>query len=109
MTPWTVARQPPLSMGFSRQEYWSRLPYPPPGYLPEPRIKPKSPALAEGFFTAEPPGKPLNFPFIDMFKDFANTTHKIKMDFFYCSGFFVFFKIRSIFFWFSEILPMVNL
>jgi len=44
-----------------------------------------------------------------MFKDFANTTHKIKMDIFYCSGFFVFLKIRSISFWFNEILPMVNL
>ena len=97
------------SMGFSRQEYWSRLPYPPPGDLPDPGIEPKSSTLAEGFFTAEPTGKPLNFSFIDMFKDFANTTHKIKMDFyFYCSGIFVFLKIGSISFWFSEVLPMVN-
>ncbi|ELR59872.1 hypothetical protein M91_19863, partial [Bos mutus] len=46
--------QAPLSMGFSRQEYWSGLPYPPPGDLPNPRIKPMSlmsPALAGGFFT----------------------------------------------------------
>ena len=51
---WTVARQAPLSMGFSRQEYWSELPCPPPGDLPNPGIKPKSlvsPALAGGFFT----------------------------------------------------------
>ena len=43
--------------GFSRQEYWSRLPYPPPGDLPNPGIKPTSPAFAGGSFTAEPPGK----------------------------------------------------
>ena len=54
MTPWTVARQAPLSMEFSRQEHWSRLPCPPPGDLPNPGIKhmsPISPALAGGFFT----------------------------------------------------------
>ena len=44
-TPWTVAHQAPLSMGPSRQEYWSRLPLPPPGDLPDPGIKPASPAL----------------------------------------------------------------
>ena len=52
--PWTVARQAPLSMGFSRQEYWSGLPCPPPGDLPHPGIEPESltsPALAGGFFT----------------------------------------------------------
>ena len=51
---WTVAHQAPLSMGFSRQEYWSGLSYPPPGDLPNPGIKPASlmsPALAGGFFT----------------------------------------------------------
>ena len=51
MTPWTVVHQAPLSMGFSRQEYWSGLSYPPPGDLPEPGIKPASHALAGGFFT----------------------------------------------------------
>ena len=63
MTPWTVAGQAPLSMGFSRQEYWSGLPFPPPGDLPEPGIKPVSPgplAFAGRFFTAAPPGKPGN-------------------------------------------------
>ena len=45
-------------MGFSRQEHWSWLPFPPAGDLPDPGIKPKCPALAGGFFTAEPPGKP---------------------------------------------------
>ena len=44
-------------MGFPRQEYWSELPVPPPGDLPDPGIKFESPALAGGFFTTEPPGK----------------------------------------------------
>ena len=44
-TPWTVAHQAPLSMGFSRQEYWSGLPCPPPGDLPNPGIEPRSPEL----------------------------------------------------------------
>ena len=58
VTPWTIAHQVPLSMGFSRQEYWSQLPFLSPGYLPNPGIEPMSPALAGGFFTTEPPGKP---------------------------------------------------
>ena len=45
VTPWTVACQSPLSMGFSRQEYWSGLPCPSPGDLPDPGIEPRSPAL----------------------------------------------------------------
>ena len=45
VTPWTVACQAPLSMGFSRQEYWSWLPFPSPGDLPDPGIEPGSPAL----------------------------------------------------------------
>ena len=57
-TPWPVTRQAPLSMGFPRQEYWSGLPFPPPGDLPAPGIKPVSPASAGRFFTTEPPGKP---------------------------------------------------
>ena len=57
---WPVAHQAPLSMGFSRQEYWRGLPFPPPRDLPDPRIKPTSPvapALAGRFFATEPPGK----------------------------------------------------
>ena len=50
-TPWTVARQAPPSMGFSRQEYWSGLPFPSPGDLPDPGIEPRSPALQEEAFT----------------------------------------------------------
>jgi len=59
-TPWSVAHQVPLSMGFPRQEYWSGLPFPSPGDLPDLGIEPTSPALAGGFFTNEPPGKPLS-------------------------------------------------
>ena len=57
-TPWTAARQAPLSVGFSRQEYWDGLPFSSPGHLPNPGVKPASPALAGGFFAAEPPAKP---------------------------------------------------
>ena len=56
-TLWTVACQAPLSMGFPRQEYWSRLLFPSPGDIPNPGIGLMSPALAGGFLTAEPLGK----------------------------------------------------
>ena len=59
VTPWTVARQAPLSKGFSREEYWSGLPFPSSRDLPDPGVKLGSPALVGGFFTAELPGKPL--------------------------------------------------
>ena len=54
---WAVACQPPLSVGFPRQECSSGLPFPPPEDLPDPGIEPASPALAGGFPTTEPPGK----------------------------------------------------
>ena len=57
--PQTVAHQASLFMGFPRQEYWNGLPFPTPGDLPDPRIEPESPALAGGFFTTEPPRKPI--------------------------------------------------
>ena len=60
-TPWTVAHQASLSVGFPRQEYWSGLPVPSPGDLPDRGIKPVSPALASRFFTTELPGKPPKF------------------------------------------------
>ena len=56
-SPWTVVRQAPLSMGFSRQEYWSGLPFPSPGDLPNPGIAPRSPALQADALSSEPPGK----------------------------------------------------
>ena len=58
VTSWTVAYQASLSMGFSRQEYWSELPFPSPGDLPDPEIEPMSPALEADALTSEPPGKP---------------------------------------------------
>ena len=57
-TPWTVACQAPLSMGFSRQEYWSGLPFPSPGNPPYPGIKPRSPALQADSLPTELQGKP---------------------------------------------------
>ena len=63
-TPWTVARQAPLSMGFFRQEYWHGLPFLSPGNLPDPGVEPASsvsPALAHGFFTTELQGSPASF------------------------------------------------
>ena len=53
VTPWIAAQQAPLFMGFSRQEHWSGLSFPPPGDFLDPRIEPISPALAGGFFTTE--------------------------------------------------------
>ena len=58
MTLWTVARQAPQSMGFSRQEYWSGLPFPSPGDLPDPGMKPRSPELQADSLPPELPGKP---------------------------------------------------
>ena len=57
VTPWTVACQAPLSMGFSRQEYWSGVPFPSPEDLPNPGIKPGSPTLQADALPSEPPGK----------------------------------------------------
>ena len=57
VTPWTVAHQAPLSMEFSRQEYWSRQPFPSPADLPNPGIEAGSPALQADSLPSEPPGK----------------------------------------------------
>ena len=59
-TPWTIAYQAPQSMEFSRQEYWSGLPFPSPGDLPNPGIEPRSSALQADTLPSEPPGKPIN-------------------------------------------------
>ena len=59
VTPWTVAYQASSSMGFSRQEYWSGLPFPSPGDLPNPGIEPRSSAFQADALTSEPPGKPI--------------------------------------------------
>ena len=57
VTPWTVAYQDPLSMGFSRQKCWSGLSFPSPGDLPDPGIEPRSLALQADVLPSEPPGK----------------------------------------------------
>ena len=70
VTKWTVARPVPLSMGFSRQEYWSGLPCPPSGDLPNPGIEPMFSALQADSLPTEPPGKPaiislpVSYPFL---------------------------------------------
>ena len=58
LSPWTIAHQAPLPIGVSRQEYWSELPWPPPGDLPNPGIQPRSPALQADSLLSEPPRKP---------------------------------------------------
>ena len=68
--PWTVALQAPPSMGFSRHEYWSGLPFPSPGDLPDPGIEPRSPTLQADALTSEPPGKQFYdpaIPFLDIY------------------------------------------
>ena len=74
---YSVACQASLSMGLSRQEYLSALPFPSPGDLPGPGIEAVSPALAGGFFTAEPPGKPMVGTGINlgMWSCFGNALH----------------------------------
>ena len=62
VTPWTVAHQAPLSMGFSRQEYWSRLPFPSPENLLDPGVEPRSPALQVVSLAIEPLGKMPAYP-----------------------------------------------
>ena len=66
-TQWTVAYQASLSMRFSRQEYWSGLPFPSPGDLPNPGIKPRSPTLKADALTSEPPGKPTKLLLINFY------------------------------------------
>ena len=80
-TPWTVAHQASLSMGFPRQEYWSGFLFPPPGDLPDRGIKPASPALASEFFTPEPPGKPIYTYQFNKIKAFikSRTSPKTKL------------------------------
>ena len=70
--PWTVAHQPPLSMEFYRQEYWSGFPFHFPGNLPDPGIEPRSPVLQEYSLPFEPPGKPLLTSKINFRQNFLN-------------------------------------
>ena len=84
VTPWTVAHQAPLSMGFSKQEYWSGLPFPPPGDPPNPGIKPHLLCLlqAGSFFTIVPPGKPPNKAML-LFKNTYHSSDGLFLKFHY--------------------------
>ena len=78
-TPWTIACQAPLSMEFSQEEYWSGLPFPFPGDLPIPGIKPTSPALAGRFFTTESPGKQIGI-YLKLLLVTAFSFYKVKTE-----------------------------
>ena len=80
MTPWTVACQAPLSMGFSRQEYWSGLPCPPPGDLPNLEIEPRPSILPLDFLPSESPGKSRDR------LDFANNSICTSLRLYWLSG-----------------------
>jgi len=83
-TPCTVACQAPPSMGFSRQEYWSGLPFPSPGDLPNPGIKPRSPTLQADYLPSEPSGKPIIINKLYYFKsDYFETFLKLHFHFIY--------------------------
>ena len=91
-SPWTVARQTPLSMGFSRQEYWSGLPFPSPGDLPDSGIEPRSPASQADSLPIELGGKPFLHLYFTMFhfynqheifceiKNFSKLTSKLHAE-----------------------------
>ena len=83
VTPWTVAHQVALSMGFPWQECWTRLPFPSPGYLPNPGIEPVSPALQADSLPSEPPGKPFTemTPFEIVTSSSWQTFHESSGDF----------------------------
>ena len=85
VTPWTVAHQAPLSMEFSRQEYWSGLPFLSPGDLPNPGIRPWSPVLQGDSLPSEPPGKPSSV----LLMHFSLISAQLLMDL--IQGFFFFF------------------
>ena len=74
-TPWTVAHQAPPSVGLSRQEYWSGLPFPSPGDLPDPGVEPGSPALQTDALLSEPPGKLYQRKGTDKLRVWKENTH----------------------------------
>ena len=88
MTLWTVACQAPPSMRFSRQEYWSGLPCPPQGDLPDPRNEPRSPALQADFLSSEPPVKPQS----DMYRSEYKTGYR-----FYSQIFAIYLLLKIVF------------
>ena len=77
MTPWAVAHQAPLSIGFPRQEYWSGLPFPFPGNLLNPGIESRSPALQVDSLLTEPPGKPSIYASQSTLDFFSHNTYVV--------------------------------
>ena len=75
VTPWTIVHHASLSMGFPRQEYWNRLPFPTPGDLPNPGIELASPALQADSLPSQPPGKMYPLPIISHFLKIHYTSH----------------------------------
>ena len=80
VTPWTVAYQAPLSIRFSRQLYWSGLPFPSPGDLPNPGIKPRSSALQTDTLPSEPPGKNNLQIYCDTFQNIHSILHYTRIN-----------------------------
>ena len=78
VTPWTVACQVPLSMGFSKQEYWSGLPFPSPGDLPDPGIKHRTPAMQADSIPTELPGASQIYVFTRASSSAQDLYHKIS-------------------------------
>ena len=75
---WTLAHQAPLSVEFSRQEYWSELPFPSQRNLPDPGMKPGSPALQTVSLPTEPPGKPWVYLITDLFAFLKKVSNKYQ-------------------------------
>ena len=99
MTPWTAAHQAPQSMEFSRQEYWSGLPFPSPGGLPNPGIEPGSPALEADALTSEPPGKPYQIYMISVYcLPFCRLPFYSVVSAFCCIKFLNFHEIQLVYF-----------
>ena len=111
VTPWTVTFQAPLSMEFSRQEYWSGLPPPSLGNFPNPGIEPRSPALQADYLPSEPPGKPVmwilvwNYNFIvktlQLHVSYANQSWICVLVFFtlYCISLLLVYLVVHHLFW----------
>ena len=95
-TPWTVAYQASPSMGFSRKEYWSELPFPSPGDLPDPGIEPGSPTFQTDPLTSEPPGKPYKLLYLLYMKKLSLNINLVFRS--NLSDLFILFFVYSYFF-----------
>ena len=79
LTPWTAAHQPPLFMGFFRQEYWNGLSCPPPGDLPDPGIEPRSPLLQADSLPSEPPRRLVHIRKLENFRTLSDNVTNLKL------------------------------